>query len=86
MVSTPEGFTDKIPISTMTSTPIKKKSAQKSLCLFTKFFEVKETDYCRVGSAKSKRKAIKYGNKPRALKKKRKVNSKIYEQINKSLY
>ena len=42
MVSTPEGFTDNIPISPITSTPIKKLSAQKSLCLFTNILEVKE--------------------------------------------
>ena len=42
MVSTPEGFTDKCPISPMTSTPNKKPSAQKSLCLFTDIFEVKK--------------------------------------------
>ena len=36
MVSTPEGFTNNSLISPMTSTPIKKPSARKSLCLFTK--------------------------------------------------
>ena len=41
MVSTPEGFTNNSPISPMTSTPTKKLSAQKSLCLFTNIFEVK---------------------------------------------
>ena len=35
MVSTPEVFTNVSPISPMTSTPVKKKRAQKSLCLFT---------------------------------------------------
>ena len=45
MVSTPEGFTNNIPISPMISTPIKKPSAQKSLCLFTKTYEVKKTAY-----------------------------------------
>ena len=42
MVSTPEVFTDNIPISPITSTPIKKPSAQKSLCLFTNILEVKK--------------------------------------------
>ena len=42
MVSTPEGFTENIPISSMTSTPVKKPNAQKSLCMFTKFFDVKK--------------------------------------------
>ena len=37
-------------------------------------------------AAKSKRKAIKFGNTPWALKKNRKWNLKIDEQINKSLY
>ena len=40
----------------------------------------------RVCAAKSKRNAIKYGTTPRALKKKRKGNSKINDQIKKSLY
>ena len=53
----------------MTSTPIKKPSAQKSLCLFTNIFEVKKTATHRVGAAKSKGKAIEVGNKPLALKK-----------------
>ena len=35
MISTTEVFTDEIPIYPMTSTPVKKKSAIKSLCLFT---------------------------------------------------
>ena len=35
MVSTPEGFTNNSPISPMTSSPVKKPSAQKSLCMFT---------------------------------------------------
>ena len=35
MVSTPEGFTQNRPIYPMTSTPVKKPRAQKSLCLFT---------------------------------------------------
>ena len=36
MVYTTEGFTDNSPISPMTLTPVKKPSAQKSLCMFTK--------------------------------------------------
>ena len=46
----------------------------------------KKTTYLQVGAAKSKRKAIKFRNKPWALKQKQKVNSKIGEQIMKSLY
>ena len=41
---------------------------------------------CRFGASKSKRKSIKYGTTQWALKQKRKGNSKIDEQINKSLY
>ena len=63
MVSTPEGFTDNSPISTMTSKPVKKPSAQKSLCIFTNILEVKKrTTYRQFGAAKSKCKAIKFGN------------------------
>ena len=35
MVSTPEGFTNNSRISPMKSSPVKKRSAQKSLCMFT---------------------------------------------------
>ena len=71
----------------MTSTPIKKPRTQKSLCLFTNILDVKrKTAFRKVGATKSKRKAIKFVNKPWALKQKRRGSSKIYEQINKSLY
>ena len=42
MVSTPEGFTQNRPIYPMTSTPLKKPSAQKSPCLFNNIFEVEK--------------------------------------------
>ena len=45
MVSTTEGFTDDSPISPMTSTPVKKPRAQKSLCLFTNILYVKKNYY-----------------------------------------
>ena len=87
MVSTPEGFINDSPISPMTSSPVKKPSARKSLCLVTKILDVKKKTATRqVGSAKSKRKAIKYGNTPWALKQNIKLNSKINDQIKKSLY
>ena len=71
----------------MKSIPIKKPSARKSLCIFIKYLEVKKkTSYHRFGSAKSKSKAIKFVNKPWALKQKRKGNSKIDEHIKKSPY
>ena len=41
---------------------------------------------CQVGAAKSQRKAIKYGNKPWALKKGEKGIKKINDQIKKYLY
>ena len=54
---------------------------------FTNILDVKKkTANCWVGDAKSKRKAIKYGNTPRGLKQNQKGNSKINEQINKSSY
>ena len=87
MVYTPEVFTDKTPISPMTSTPVKKTIAQKSLCLFTNVLELKKkTAYRRVRASKSKRKSVKFGNTPRTLKQKQKQNSKIDEDIKKSLY
>ena len=87
MASTPEGFTNNSPISPIISTPFKKPYALKSLCLFTNILDVKKIESTRrVGATKSKRKAIKYGNPPWALKKKRKGNSKIDEQIKKSFY
>ena len=41
MVSTPDGVIDKSPNVPMTSTPVQKPSASKSLCLFTNIFNVK---------------------------------------------
>ena len=78
MVSNPEGFTNNSPIYTMESSPTKKTSFRKSLCIFTNIFDVKKKTATRqVGAAKSKRKAIKSGTKPWALKPKQKGNSKI---------
>ena len=75
MVSNPEGFKDNSPISPMTSTPVKKQSSRKSLCLFTNMLDVKNKTATRqVGAAKSNRKSIKYGTTPWSLKQKRKVN------------
>ena len=42
MVYTPEEFTDDIPSLPMTQTTDKKPSSRKSLCLFTKIFDVKK--------------------------------------------
>ena len=63
MVLTTEGVTDEIPNVPMTSAPVKKPSARKSLCLFTNILDVKKkTAKHRIGAAKSKRKAMKVGN------------------------
>ena len=78
MVSTPEGFTNNSPIYLMTSSPVKKPSARKSLCMFTNVLDVdKKNSYCRVGASESKRKAIKFGNTPWALRQNLKGHSKI---------
>ena len=87
MVSTPEVFTDNNHISPMTSTLYKKLSAIKLLCIFTNILDVKnKTAIRQVGDAKQKRKAIKSGTTPWALKPKRKENSQINDQIKKYLY
>ena len=74
MVYTPYKLTDISPSLRITQTTVKKPSAIKSLCLFTNIFNVKnKTTKHRVESAKSKRRAIKFGNilwsnKKRAIK------------------
>ena len=45
VLSTPEGVTDNSPNVHMTSTPVKKPSARKSLCLFTNILDV-QTLFC----------------------------------------
>ena len=42
MMSTQEEITDDSPSVPMTSTPVKKPSARKSLCLFTNIFDIKK--------------------------------------------
>ena len=76
MVSTTKGLTDNITISPRTSTPAKKPSAKKPLCVFTNVLDMKKTAYRRVGYAKSKCKAIKFVNTPWSLKKSEKVTKK----------
>ena len=62
IVSTPEEIIEDSPSLSVTQTEIKKPSARKSLRLFTTIFDVKKrTDIRRVGAAKSKRRAIKFG-------------------------
>ena len=74
MVFTTEVFTDGSPIYHMTSTPVNKPHARKSLCLFTNILDVKKTSTHWVGAAKYKHKEIKYWTTPWELKKKRKGN------------
>ena len=65
MVSTPEEFTDNSPRYPMTPTPVNKKSARKSLFIFTNILDVKKKTYIgRVGANKSKHKEIKAGTAP----------------------
>ena len=61
MVFTPKRFTNNSPISPMTSTPVNKSSAIKSMFLFTNILYVKKNAIYQVRDAKSKRKAIKSG-------------------------
>ena len=79
MIYNPEVLTDNSPIYSRTSTPVKKPSAQKSLCMFTTVLDVKKNACRRVGAAKSKPKVIKFGNIKFSLKKNRKGHSKINE-------
>ena len=60
LLSNPEGFTDNSTNVPMLSTPVKKPSARKSLCLFTNILYVKKkTAERRFVAAESKRKAMK---------------------------
>ena len=60
---TQEGVTDNSPNVHMTSSPVKKPSASKSLCLFTNILDVKPTTAKRRFVAeKSRRKAMKVCN------------------------
>ena len=62
IVSTTEVFTDNSPTYPMKTTPVKKPSARKLLCLFTNILYVKKTSIRQFGADKSKRKAIKRRN------------------------
>ena len=53
MVSTPDGFTDNIPISTRHSVTVKHCSARKSLCRFSEPLDIKsKTSVHKLGAAK----------------------------------
>ena len=87
ILSTPEGVTDNSPNVNMTSTPIKKQSARKSLCLFTNILDVQpKTAKRRFVAAKSRRKSIKVCNSLWTRKSQLKGHSKINEQIKRNLY
>ena len=80
MVSTSEVVTDNSLNVPLTSTPVNKPSARKSLCLFTKILNVKlKRAKLHIGAAKFKRKAMKVGTSQWTEKTKRKGNSKINE-------
>ena len=87
IVFTTKGFTDKIPRSPITPTPVNNPSARKPLCLFTNMLDVKNKTATRqVRYAKSKRKATKSGSKPWSLKREQKESTKINDLVNKSIY
>ena len=85
--STPEVVADNSSNLTMTSTPVEKPSASKSLCVSTNILDVKPktAKLCFV-AAKSKCKAMKVGNSMWTKKTKRKGHSKINEHIKRNLY
>ena len=63
ILSTPEWVTENSPNAHMTSKPVKKPSARKSLCLFTNILDVQpKTAKRRFVAAKSKRKTMKVCN------------------------
>ena len=63
ILSTPEGVKDHSPIFRMTSSPVKKPSARKSLCLFTNILSVEPTTAKRrFVAAKSRHKSMKVCN------------------------
>ena len=87
ILSTPEGVTDNSPNVHTTSKPVKKPSARKSLCLFTNILDIKPTTAKRpFVAAKSRRKSMKVCNSLWIKKSKRKVHSKINDQIKPNLY
>ena len=87
MFSIPEGFTNNSTILPITPTQVKKPSARKSLCIFTNILYAKKRNAIQqVWAAKSKRKAIKAGTTIWTKKAKQKLNSKMNDQIKKSLY
>ena len=83
ILSTPEGVTDNSTNVHMTSKPVKKPSARKSLWLFTNILDVKPTTAKRrFVAAKSRLKSMKVCN---SLWKKKKGHSKINELIKRNM-
>ena len=79
LLSTPEGFTNNSPNVHMPSTPVKKPSARKTLCLFTNILDVKpKTAKRSFVAAKSRRKYMKVCNS--LWKKKRKKKREFKNQ------
>ena len=71
----------------MKSTPVKKPSASKSLCLFTNILDGKlKAAKRRIEDAKYKHRAMNVGNSLFTKKTKRKGHSKINDQIKRNLY
>ena len=87
LLSTPEVFIYNSPNVHMTSSPFKKPSGSKSLCLFTNILDAKpKTEKISFVAARSKRKAMKVGNILWTKKTKQKGRSKINEHIKRNLY
>ena len=86
-MSTPEGVTDNSPNVPLTSTPVNKPRASKSLCLFTNILDVKpKTAKHRIVAEESKLRAMKVGTSHWTKKIKQKGYSKINEQIKRNMY
>ena len=80
MLYTPEVGIDNSPNVPIISTPFKKPSAGKSLCLFINILDVKpKTEKRRIGAAKYKRRSTKVGDSLWTKKIKQKGDSKINE-------
>ena len=87
IVSTPEEVTRDSPSLPMTSTPLKKPSARKSMCLFANILDVKDkTAKLRIVAAQSKYRSMKLGTSLWTKKTKQKEHSKINYNIKRNMY
>ena len=87
MVSTPEGFSEKIPISSGPYVSIKQPKAIKSLRQFSTTLDVKpRTVVIRLFTAKLKRKSIRSGSQLCYKTKKRQGHTTINEDVNVAFY